>query len=101
MAHEPDAAARGADRGFHERRKADRLAQRLRGFDDLCPRLRQSELIEQPRKSGFAVRRAVAVEARQRQSYAAFQALPYPREQKALLMRRQQHIETAGLEQTF
>jgi hypothetical protein len=53
--------------GFDDGRKADGAAQIACGFYDQRCRLWQSQLIEQPTKSGLAVRGAIILEARQHQ----------------------------------
>jgi hypothetical protein len=62
IAHEPDAAACGADRGLDHGRKTNGVAQRACGFHDPRQRLRQLPLIEQPAESGLAVGGAIALE---------------------------------------
>ncbi len=63
------------------------------GCHDSRCRLRQPQSIEQPAEAGLAVRGAVALETRQRQPDAILQPLLRAREQKSLLVNRQQHIE--------
>ena len=93
VAHEPDAAAGGADRGLDDAGKRMASRSSLRGFHDPRRRLRQAELIEQPAEAGLAVRGAVARKIRQRQPDATLETLPHARKQKSLLMGRQQHVE--------
>ena len=93
IAHEPDAAARGADRSLHDGGKSNGFAQLLRRCHDLRRRLRQFQSIEQPAEAGLAVRGAIIRKTRQREAGTAFDALLRPGKQKSLLMRRQQHIE--------
>ena len=94
VAHEPHTAARGADRGFDDRRKPDPFAEFGCRGDDPRGRLRQAQLVEQPAEAGLAMHGAVACKGWQRQPGVAFQPLPHAREQKSLLMGRQQHVET-------
>ena len=93
VAHEPDTAARGAHRGFDDRRKPDHLSEFGCRGSDPRGRLRQAQLVEQPAEAGFAMHGAVACKVWRGQPGAALQPLPHAREQKSLLMDRQQHIE--------
>ena len=99
VAHEPHTAARGADRGFDDRRKPDHFAELGCRGDDPRRRLRQAQLVEQPAEAGLAMHGAVACKGWQRQPGAALQPLPHAREQKSLLVGRQQHVETPRRQQ--
>src|SRR5262249_6726090 len=96
-----DAAARGAHRGLHHRRKMRRAARLALTLKNARRRLRQVETREQAAEAGLAVRGAVAFKRRQRDGDAALEPILHLREQKSLLMRRQQHVEAAACNQSL
>jgi hypothetical protein len=96
---DPGTAARGTDRELHHRRKAVDRSQLAPAGHEAGRRLRQTEFGQDLAEARFAVGAFVALEARQRDLDVRKELLANSREQKSLLMGRQQHVETAGRNQ--
>ena len=94
VAHEPDAAAGGADRGLDHGGKAHRRTSSLSDVTIAVAGCGNPNSLKQSAEAGLAVRGAIAVERRRRERDLPRKPLLHAREQKSLLMGRQQHVET-------